>query len=663
MDDIVWECSKDVIRISPASGGRIISWKHKGKELVNMPVRINGGILRVLFGDERYPGSSYAVPHIVKHQDKWSVSMRYFWNTPDEFARIFDWQGKANLLYVDGLLLDKTISFIPELSVITVELMITNLSGKRKVLVPWLHNCFSGIFHDAFMVIDGRKTPYVWMDVFWDGHRVGHAKSAKLVGVSRDNDIFVTLAADVNHLKGMAAYTEKTNGPEYSNEASLEVRFSSINIEPGFCLRSKMFVAVSENEETWMKDNPVIPLTGLEKSQVTYNKEELITLLPLWALKEEKEKGLMVISYLDKLPFSSEKRYSANHSFFHFTKHGTQICSHVILVPLRDMNVFCKVSGNSDWSISMFDKKPVRNFSAFLEARKIYKLTLYGQASMLNRNDVRIDIACPQETVVLEIEKEARVEKEYPYAVKQVSFYCDERWRRENSLFSGSTAEQFSKWQQKLRKRHLEWLRKNVIYPCKISARIIERQIGYVCIRDKVVVQSEPGMWIPAYVIYPKKHKGKMPSVIFFHGSGPGKQMFVSDEGNSTVLEPFHELENIAYRLAGEKGYLVYCPDQRGWGEWGESSYAQQPQRAEKAGYDMLAMMIHDHIRSIDYLFQREDVDTSRIGCFGSSGGGLATMYVAGIDERVKAAIISSSSVFMPYASEDFFFKFKDFEQ
>jgi len=42
--------------------------------------------------------------------------------------------------------------------------------------------------------------------------------------------------------------------------------------------------------------------------------------------------------------------------------------------------------------------------------------------------------------------------------------------------------------------------------------------------------------------------------------------------------------------------------------------------------------------RALDYLCSRPDVDSSRVGCAGLSGGGLRTAYLAGIDDRIRCA-------------------------
>ncbi|MCA9162838.1 MAG: acetylxylan esterase [Planctomycetales bacterium] len=47
---------------------------------------------------------------------------------------------------------------------------------------------------------------------------------------------------------------------------------------------------------------------------------------------------------------------------------------------------------------------------------------------------------------------------------------------------------------------------------------------------------------------------------------------------------------------------------------------------------------IHDGMRAIDYLTSRPEIDATRIGCTGNSGGGTLTAYLMALDERVACA-------------------------
>ncbi|NQU12362.1 prolyl oligopeptidase family serine peptidase, partial [bacterium] len=188
---------------------------------------------------------------------------------------------------------------------------------------------------------------------------------------------------------------------------------------------------------------------------------------------------------------------------------------------------------------------------------------------------------------------------------------------------------------------------------CPLAPRLLERQVGPTCVRDKIAIQTEPGMWVPSYVVYPRRAPRKMPAVILFHGSGPGKEAYAPDEaaGPFWASSDVH-LGGMPYGLARALRCLVYVPDQRSQGEWGEWFSGAG---ARRAGYDTLAMRMWDHTRSLDYLCARGDVDAKRIGCLGSSGGGMATMYTAGIDERISAAILSSMPPYLVKVPGQFF--------
>jgi cephalosporin-C deacetylase-like acetyl esterase len=50
---------------------------------------------------------------------------------------------------------------------------------------------------------------------------------------------------------------------------------------------------------------------------------------------------------------------------------------------------------------------------------------------------------------------------------------------------------------------------------------------------------------------------------------------------------------------------------------------------------------VTDGVRAVDYLYYRKDVDATRIGMFGCSGGGTATAYLAAFDPRVRTAVVA----------------------
>ncbi len=59
-------------------------------------------------------------------------------------------------------------------------------------------------------------------------------------------------------------------------------------------------------------------------------------------------------------------------------------------------------------------------------------------------------------------------------------------------------------------------------------------------------------------------------------------------------------------------------------------------------GTSTVAYELWDNVRGLDYLVSRPEVDSSRIGCLGNSGGGMQTTYFVAYERRVKVAAVCS---------------------
>ena len=99
-----------------------------------------------------------------------------------------------------------------------------------------------------------------------------------------------------------------------------------------------------------------------------------------------------------------------------------------------------------------------------------------------------------------------------------------------------------------------------------------------------------------------------------------------------------------------ERGNVAVAFDPRGFGErrerseWGEenilsSSCYGLAHMAESLGLTLIGLLTFDAMRIIDYLEERKE--WGEIRAIGFSGGGMQTLYLAALDERVKAAVIS----------------------
>ena len=58
-------------------------------------------------------------------------------------------------------------------------------------------------------------------------------------------------------------------------------------------------------------------------------------------------------------------------------------------------------------------------------------------------------------------------------------------------------------------------------------------------------------------------------------------------------------------------------------------------------GETMIGWRVYDVMRTIDWIATRKELDASRVGCVGISGGGMAALFLAALEPRVKLAFVS----------------------
>jgi cephalosporin-C deacetylase-like acetyl esterase len=154
---------------------------------------------------------------------------------------------------------------------------------------------------------------------------------------------------------------------------------------------------------------------------------------------------------------------------------------------------------------------------------------------------------------------------------------------------------------------------------------------------DKVVYESLPGFYVTANVYHPNQ-PGRYPAVLVQAGH--------TQEGKP-------ENQRLAASLA-RKGFVVLTFDPIGQGEreqtysrqlegplagWSVPEHIQMGAQALLIGEGLARYFIWDAMRSLDYLASRADVDASRIGATGCSGGGALTTFIGALDPKLTVVI------------------------
>ncbi len=187
------------------------------------------------------------------------------------------------------------------------------------------------------------------------------------------------------------------------------------------------------------------------------------------------------------------------------------------------------------------------------------------------------------------------------------------------------------------------------------------KEDGYV--RKKFRMETLPQVYMPFYMLVPdtaregKKHR----AMIAIPAHGANKDTVAGVISNDEVREKLERSPKESYgKEFVKRGYVVLCPDPPGFGERIEETVLEErafahsgqksvlgsscrnlAQTAEALGLSFQGLILWDMMCLVDFAAKQSCIDAERIGCAGFSGGGLNTLWLAAMDERIKLAVIS----------------------
>jgi hypothetical protein len=220
--------------------------------------------------------------------------------------------------------------------------------------------------------------------------------------------------------------------------------------------------------------------------------------------------------------------------------------------------------------------------------------------------------------------------------------------------FAAETVAAWSTWRGDLRDRLRELLGLERMRAAPPAARLTEtiELDGYR--RERVEIDTEPGVTMPLYVLIPAGLKGTAPPVLAPHGHLSGGKYAVAGRRDiAPELAQTIEQHNYDYGVqAVRRGFVVFCPDARGMGERREryvddaahllsNSCSYLAHMGLPLGLTVAGMWTWDLMVLAGYALSRPETAGEKLGCIGLSGGGLQTLYLAALDDRVACAVIS----------------------
>ena len=208
----------------------------------------------------------------------------------------------------------------------------------------------------------------------------------------------------------------------------------------------------------------------------------------------------------------------------------------------------------------------------------------------------------------------------------------------------------------------------------KIESRLEEDDV----VVEEISYEMPYGPRTHGFFLYPKERPKKIPALVALHDHGEfffyGKEKITNVPGELGILQEYKRHyyggRSWATELA-KRGFAVLAVDVFLWGsrripldsvnevlqsrfegvELGSEEYVRRynefwsgnecPLVVDSilnSGASWPGIFAYEDRRSVDYLLTRSEVDTMRIGCGGLSMGGLRTIFLAGLDARIRAA-------------------------
>jgi dienelactone hydrolase len=142
----------------------------------------------------------------------------------------------------------------------------------------------------------------------------------------------------------------------------------------------------------------------------------------------------------------------------------------------------------------------------------------------------------------------------------------------------------------------------------------------------KLRYEIVPGFWTAAILYEPESAHGKMPAILNVHGHEP-----------HGLAAEYKQKRCINF---AKRGIVALSLEWFGYGEmsqpWNKHDFGAQ---LDLVGVNSLGLFYLAMRRGLDYLATLPEVDSSRLGVTGLSGGGWQTIVLSALDPRVKVAV------------------------
>lgn len=158
-----------------------------------------------------------------------------------------------------------------------------------------------------------------------------------------------------------------------------------------------------------------------------------------------------------------------------------------------------------------------------------------------------------------------------------------------------------------------------------LNARIFGKITTKDCTIEKVLIETMPGYYLGGNLYRPLTG-GKHPAVLNPHGHWQYGRL---------ENQPLYSGPQLGSNFA-RQGYVVFAWDMVGYNDTLQTPHAFGTPADQLWGFGPAGLQVWNSIRALDFITSLGDVDTSRVGMTGASGGATQTFLTAALDDRVQ---------------------------